>query len=240
MDRSDWIGLGTTLGVHVAMLVIFSLLTAIRPQTQPLGFVEVEFGEFAEGRPVQAVPEPTEEAASETTEPQPEPETPQDEPPAEEATEPVELPEQDEPVEDPESVPPPDEETIPPEPNPEEQQASQQEENTSTAESGAESGDQGEGATEERSAPYDIEGLDRDPSYAPLPQYAEKVDATIRVRITVDPRGRIVQRIPLLKGNPELERAVMDALQRWRFNALPANAPQEPQTGVITFRFRLQ
>lgn len=240
MDRSDWIGLSTTLGVHVALLVIFSLLTAIRPQPQPLGFVEVEFGEFAEGRPVQAAPEPTEEAASETTEPQPEPETPQDEPPTEEVTEPVELPEQEEPVDDPESVPPPDEETIPPEPQPEEQQASQQEENTSTAESGAESGDQGEGATEEKSAPYNIEGLDRDPVYSPLPQYAEKVDATIRVRITVDPRGRIVQRIPLLKGNPELERAVMDALQRWRFNALPANAPQEPQTGIITFRFRLQ
>lgn len=240
MDRSDWIGLSTTLGVHVALLVIFSLLTAIRPQPQPLGFVEVEFGEFAEGRPVQAAPEPTEEAASETTEPQPEPETPQDEPPTEEVTEPVELPEQEEPVEDPESVPPPDEETIPPEPQPEEQQASQREENTSTAESGAESGDQGEGATEEKSAPYNIEGLDRDPVYSPLPQYAEKVDATIRVRITVDPRGRIVQRIPLLKGNPELERAVMDALQRWRFNALPANAPQEPQTGIITFRFRLQ
>ncbi len=240
MNRSDWIGLSTTLGVHVALLVIFSLLTAIRPQPQPLGFVEVEFGEFAEGRPVQAAPEPTEEAASETTEPQPEPETPQDEPPTQEATEPVELPEQEEPVEDPESVPPPDEETIPPEPQPEEQQATQQEENTSTAESGAESGDQGEGATEEKSAPYNIEGLDRDPVYSPLPQYAEKVDATIRVRITVDPRGRVVQRIPLLKGNPELERAVMDALQRWRFNALPANAPQETQTGTITFRFRLQ
>lgn len=240
MDRSDWIGLGTTLGVHVAMLVIFALLTAIRPQPQPLGFVEVEFGEFAEGRPVQAAPEPTEEAASETTEPQPEPETPQEEPATEEATEPVELPEQEEPVDDPESVPPPDEETIPPEPQPEEQQAAQQEENTSTAESGAESGDQGEGATEERTAPYNIEGLDRDPVYAPLPQYAEQVDATIRVRITVDPRGEIVQRIPLLKGSPELERSVMDALQRWRFNALPANAPQEPQTGIITFRFRLQ
>lgn len=240
MQRSDWIGLGTTVGLHVALIVLFSLMTALRPQPQPLGFVEVEFGEFAEGRPVQAAPEPTEEAASETAEPQPEPEPPQEEPASEEATEPVELPEQEEEVQDPESVPPPEEETIPPEPQPEEQQATQQEENTSTAESGAESGDQGEGATDERTAPYNIEGLDRDPVYAPLPQYAEKVDATIRVRITVSPRGQIVQRIPLLKGNPELERSVMNALQRWRFNALPANAPQEPQTGVITFRFRLQ
>mgnify|MGYP001454435959 CR=1 FL=1 len=238
MDRSDWIGLSTSLGVHAALLVLFALMTGLRPEPQPLGFVEVEFGEFAEGRPVQATPEPQEEPASEATEPQTEPEEPQEEPQAEAQTEPVDLP--DEEVEDPETVSPQDEETIPPEPQPEEEQAPQQEENTSTAEAGAESGDDGEGSTEERSAPYNIEGLDRDPVYAPLPQYAEKVDATIRVRVTVDPRGEIVQRIPLMKGNPALERAVMEALQRWRFNALPANAPQENQSGVITFRFRLE
>lgn len=240
MDRSDWIGLSTSIGVHAIVLAIFAMVTGLRPQPQPLGFVEVQFGEFAEGRPVQARPEPTEEAASEATEPETEPEEPQDEPPAQEETQPVKLPEQEEQVQDPERVSPQAEEAIPPEPQPEEQQGPQQEANTSTAESGAESGNDGNGSTEERSAPYNIEGLDRDPVYAPLPQYAEKVDATIRVRVVVNPRGQIVQRVPLLKGNPTLESAVMDALQRWRFNALPANAPQENQTGTITFRFRLQ
>lgn len=238
MDRSDWIGLGTSLGVHVIMLALFALMTGLRPEPQPLGFVEVEFGEFAEGRPVQSTPEPQEESASEAAEPETETEEPPKEPPTEEETEPVDLP--DEEVDDSESVSPQDEEAIPPEPQQEAQEAPQQEENTSTAESGAESGEAGEGATEEKSAPYNIEGLDRDPVYAPLPQYAEKVDATIRVRVTVSPRGEIVQRIPLLKGNPTLERAVMETLQRWRFNALPANAPQENQTGTVTFRFRLE
>jgi protein TonB len=32
----------------------------------------------------------------------------------------------------------------------------------------------------------------------------------------------------------------MDALQQWRFNALPPAAPQENQTGTITFTFRLE
>lgn len=241
MDRSDWVGLGTSVGLHVLMLVLFAFMTGLQPQPQPLGFVEVEFGDFAEGRPVEATPEPEEEPASEATEPEPEPEEPEEEeePVEEEETEPVDLPERDDEVEEPEDIPEQDEEAIPPEPEPEEEEA-QEEENEADDVSGAESGDSGEGAEEEAAAPYDIEGLDRDPVYAPMPQYAEQVDATIRVRITVDPRGRIVQRVPLLKGNPTLEKAVMDALQRWRFNSLPANAPQENQTGVITFRFRLE
>lgn len=243
MQRSDWIGLGTTVVVHAALLILFSLMTAMTPQTQPLGFIEVEFGDFARGRPVQATPEteepPEEEPTEEETEPQPEPEP--EEPATEEETEPVDLPDQEQEVEDEDNVPPPEEEeeTIPPaqEEQPEDEPS---EENESTDETGADSGDAGEGSTEERSAPYNIEGLNRDPVFAPLPRYAEQVDATIRVRITVDPNGRIVRQMPLLKGNPKLEQAVMDALQRWRFNSLPSNAPQEPQTGVITFRFRLE
>ncbi|WP_251979623.1 TonB family protein [Salinibacter ruber] len=111
---------------------------------------------------------------------------------------------------------------------------------TSGGESGDEPGDSGTGAQEEAAAPYKIEGLDREPERAPLPQYAEKVNARIRVRITVNPDGRIVRRVPLLKGNPELEAAVMNALQQWRFNALPSGVQQENETGTITFTFRLE
>jgi protein TonB len=107
-------------------------------------------------------------------------------------------------------------------------------------EPGDEAGDPGTGAQEEAAAPYDIEGLDRDPQRAPLPRYAEKVNARIRVQITVNPEGRIVRRIPLRKANPQLEAAVMSALQQWRFNALPPGAPQQNQTGTITFTFRLE
>lgn len=242
MQQSDWIGLGTTLVVHTLLLILFSLVTAMKPQTRPLGFIEVEFGDFARGRPVQATTETEVNPEAEPAEePQPptETETPTEEA-SEEQTQPVDVPEQAEEVKDEENVPPPEEEeTVPP---PQEEQAEEEprEENESTDETGADTGDSGEGTTEERSAPYNIEGLNRDPVFSPLPRYAEQVDATIRVRITVAPNGRIVRQMPMLKGNPKLEQAVMDALQRWRFNALPPNAPQEPQTGVITFRFRLE
>lgn len=243
MRKSDWIGLGTSLGVHVLLLLLFSALTAIRPQPQPLGFIEVEYGDFARGRPVEATPEDTQAPETEPQEEEQQPETeaePQEEPPAEETSQPVDLPEQTETPESEDNVPPPEEETIPPEPQDEPVETEASEETEADDASGADTGDEGEGNTEEKTAPYNIEGLNRDPVFAPIPRYTEKVDATIRVRITVDPRGRIVRRIPLLKGNPELEQAVMEALQRWRFNALPANAPQEPQTGVVTFRFRLE
>jgi TonB family protein len=93
---------------------------------------------------------------------------------------------------------------------------------------------------EEAAAPYKIEGLDREPERAPLPRYAEEVNARIRVRITVNPDGRIMRRVPLRKYNPELEAAVMNALQQWRFNALPSGVQQENETGTITFTFRLE
>lgn len=88
--------------------------------------------------------------------------------------------------------------------------------------------------------PFQIEGLNRSPVTTPAPEYAERVNGLVRVRITVDPQGRIVQRVPLIKGNPGLEQAVMDALHSWRFNPLPPEAPQVNETGVITFRFRLR
>ncbi|NNE36623.1 MAG: TonB family protein, partial [Rhodothermales bacterium] len=105
---------------------------------------------------------------------------------------------------------------------------------------GSETGDDGAGTEAEAAAPFQIEGLNRTPVTAPPPAYSEKVNATIRVRITVDPQGRVVRQIPLLKGNPTLEQTVLETLREWRFNPLPPNAPQENQVGVVTFRFRLE
>lgn len=237
MSRSDWIGLGSSLLLHGGLAILFAFLTASSPRPAQLGYVEVEFGEFSPGQPVDAT-----EAVEETTAPEPQEETPEPETEPEETaeepeTEPVNLPEEEQSEE---TVPPTEEETTVPEAEaqPEsEQQADQQE---PSEEPGEESGDPGSGTQEEASAPYDIEGLDRDPERAPLPRYAENVNARIQVQITVNPEGRIVRRVPLKKGSPKLEAAVMDALQRWRFNALPPGAPQENQTGTITFTFRLE
>lgn len=249
MKKNDWIGLGASLALHAVLLFLFTFLTAAKPDQQQLGFIEVEFGTFAEGRPVRQSPEETPEAAeTETTQPQEE--QPEAAPPEE--SKPVDLPDQPEEVSDPDEAATPETEAISPETkdneadvkDPELTRESQPVEPEGSGAvdgtAGDRSGDEGEAADEQKSAPYQIEGLNRDPIRTVLPDYREKVEATIRVRITVDPRGRITQRIPLLKGNPALEQAVMDALQRWQFNPLPSNAPQESQTGVVTFNFRLE
>ena len=239
MTQRDWIGLGASVLLHVGIAVLAAFLTASRPPPQQLGYVEVEFGEFSPGQPVDAAQTVEEEAAPEAQEETPEPETEPEESAQEPQTEQVELPEEEQPSD--ETIPPEEEEAVPPEtePQPERDQAADEQE-PSEEPGDSETGDPGEGASEQASAPYNIEGLDRTPQLAPLPAYTEQVNARIRVRITVNPEGRIVRRIPLIKGNPKLEAAVMDALQRWRFNALPPGAPQENQTGTITFTFRLQ
>ena len=237
MPRSDWIGLTSTLLLHGGLALLFAFLTASQPRPAQLGYVEVEFGEFSPGQPVEATEQVEETTTPEPQEEAPEPEAESEEQSEEPESEPVNLPEEEQ---SDETVPPTEEETTVPEAEaqPETEQQSDQQE--PSEEPGDESGDPGSGTQEEAAAPYDIEGLDRDPERAPLPQYTENVNARIRVQITVNPEGRIVRRVPLLKGNPSLEAAVMDALQQWRFNALPPGAPQENQTGTITFTFRLE
>ena len=240
MTRTDWIGLGTSILLHVGLGLLAASLTASKPPPQKLGYVEVEFGEFSAGQPVDATEETQDEAAPTDEAKTPEPETEPEEQAEEPQTEQVDLPKEEQSADE-ETIPPTEEEAEPPETQPKPEKDQTADEQEPSAEPGEnEQGDPGEGATEEASAPYNIEGLDRDPEFAPLPSYTEKVNARIRVQITVNPEGRIVRRIPLIKGNPKLEAAVMDALQRWRFNPLPPAAPQENQTGTITFTFRLE
>lgn len=248
MTRDDWIGLGTSVGAHGALLLLFAFWSAGRPEVPVPGALQVELGAFAEGRPVQQAAAP--------------PETPASEQDASPST-PVDLPEQQ---------PPPAGDDPPPEDPPDEQQdaapvpdastpdssavasaqapaapdtaatdtsrAAGAEEAAST--SGAATGEEGDADDEEKAAPFDIEGLDRTRLHGRLPQYTEKVNATIKVEITVSPQGRVVGQRLLQKANPSLERSVLEALRQWRFDRLPSGAPQENQTGVVTFRFRLE
>lgn len=250
MKKNDWIGLITSLALHALLLFAFTFLTAAQPDPQELGFIEVELGPFSEGRAVQRAVVENPDAAQE--QPTVEPERPQTEASPPKEAKPVDLPDEPESIPDADKVIAPETETISPERqnNPEEVRKTEPEEDsrpvrplgsgTPDGATGDPSGDDGEGADELKAAPFQIEGLNRNALFAPLPTYREKVNATIRVRITVDPQGRIVQRLPLLKGNPALEKATMDALSRWKFNPLPPNAPQESQTGTVTFHFRLE
>lgn len=250
MNKNDWIGLGTSVGIHGILLIVFALIAGASPELDTLGYIEVEFGPIAEGRAVQrSVEERTQpEEAPTEREPQPVPTTT---PPRE--ARPVDLPDQVEPIEDEESVDSNESELIAPEEpmNPEERQEGETNieatpqsppgEGVADGDVGEETGDQGEGTDETESAPYRIEGLNRTLAQGPLPAYTEQVNADINVRITVNPQGRIIQIFPLVKGDPTLEREIMQTLTtRWRFDRLPANVPQENQTGTVAFRFRLE
>lgn len=249
MKRNDVVGLTTSLVVHVLMLVVFSLTTLGARDYEPIGYIEVDFGPLAEGRPVQQSVE----------EQVPDPAESEDVVPEEEEAQPLSAPEEARPVDLPDEIEAPAEEeivasdidTISPE-----EQANPEDTNDDEAQpevipaqprtggvedgaTGSETGEDGAGSESEASAPYQIEGLNRIPVTAPPPPYAEKVNAEIRVRITVDPMGKVVRQTLLLKGNPSLEQAVLETVRDWRFNPLPANAPQESQTGIVTFRFRL-
>ena len=250
MTKNDWYGLGTSLAVHAVLILLFGLMTTAASEPEPFGYVEVEFGPIASGQPVQRAVENQPEAPKQ---PDPEPERepePQAAPPEE--AKPVDLAKQTTQVKNQEAVETPETDVISPatqnnptkveepEPKPEPEPVRPLGGGAEDGSTGETAGQEGSGQEEQRSAPFQIEGLNRSTVYAPLPAYTEKVNADIKVRITVDPTGRITQVFPVLKGNPTLEKAVRDALQRWRFNTLPANAPQESQTGTITFRFRLE
>ena len=251
MKKNDWVGLSVSIGVHALLVLAFSLITVAAADEQPIGFIEVDFGPMAQGQPVERADETRPSPVEEPEAPEPEAEEPPAAAPPEDVK-PVDLPDQPEPIVDEEKIDTPEAETIAPEEknNPEEVVKPEPEPEPEPvkplgggAEDGAageNDGDPGEAADETKTAPFQIEGLNRVPVSTSLPVYAEQRNAVISVRITVDPQGRIVRRIPLIKGSPALERAVMDALLRWRFNPLPPNAPQENQTGVITFRFRLE
>lgn len=263
MKRNDWIGVGVSTVVHALLLAAFGFFSPSTPESEtPVGYIEVEFGAFEEGRPTQRAPQPQPDPEPPPPEPEPEPEpAPPEQPPEQTqpeaeadpeidpAQDPVDVPEQTEVSEEVIEVNEPVDST--PEP-----QAEPQNDNTSTesaedvirplgsgtpeGDTGAEDAEDGEANEQRRAAPFDIEGLNRTPVYTPLPAYTANVNAIISFRVTVNPKGQVTRKIPIRKGDPNLERAVANALDRWRFNPLPANAPQENQSGIITFQFRLE
>jgi len=232
--------------IHIVLVLLFLTISAA-PEPLTAGYLEVEFGEFSEGRPVQrALPTPIEKTPEDV---QPAETKQQPKPAPVTESKPVDLPDQTVLPDDPE-IQSPDADEI--EPDPVERDPDPTNEAVIAAapvasiegqpdgDQGNANGVKGQGADAEKAAPYVLEGIDRIPLRTQLPHYDEKVNAVIQVRITVDPSGRIVRVLPLRKGNPTLEEAVMQALGRWLFNPLGPGAPRENQTGTITFRFRLE
>lgn len=97
-------------------------------------------------------------------------------------------------------------------------------------------------------ASYSITGPLRDrkilgkvlPEY---PEWAQQKGATavIALHLSVDPDGSVQTSVFVeqTSGSGEWDQQVANALRRWRFAPLAAEATQEIQDGVITFRFTL-
>ena len=239
MRPEDRKGLLATFAFHVVLLAVLFVSTYAVTVPQ-LGFVEVDFGPIPEARPAQRADVPV-------------PEPPQPEPQAETtpatATQPVDLPETP-PEPAPAVIATPETEQRAPEPQGETATDEQepQPESTDTpettggtpdADTGTTTDQTGDGSADRTTSPFSLEGLDRTPLSTPLPANPG-ARGTVAIRVTVDPTGRVVQALPARRGgDPRLARAALQALRSWRFDALPAEVPQELQSGVVTFVFRL-
>ena len=193
LKKSDWYGLGASVLLHGVLIVLFALMTIGASEEASFGYMEVEFGPIAEGRPVQRTPEPApaEEAPRQEREQEMEPE-PQAALP--ETAKPVDLPDQTDEVVDEDVVTTPDTETISPEtrsetadveepePRPEQETIQPLGGGSPEGTAGQASGEQGLGSDEEKSAPYQIEGLNRRLVSGPLPAYAEQPTVTLHNR----------------------------------------------------------
>ena len=75
-----------------------------------------------------------------------------------------------------------------------------------------------------------------------LPKYPAGVNlnAQIRLRVVVQPRGTIKAAQPLQKGDTRLENAALKEVRSWRFESLQQGQPALGQVCTITFNFKLK
>ena len=246
-SKSERNGILGSVVVHSLLFVAFYFVEAKPEPVDQLGYIQVEFGEFAEGRAVKSVPESVPEPTPPPEEPEVE-ETPEEVDPLD--SKPVDLPDAEPLPEEPE-IESPDTETeaiIAEEPEEEPAEEDQQERpaevkplgsGETDSNSGAESGDPGSGQDAEEASPFFIEGLERNLLGRFLPANSAGVNADIKVRIFVGPDGTVKRTILVQKGDPQLDMQALIAVRKWKFNELPPNAPQELQEGVVTFKFRV-
>jgi len=86
------------------------------------------------------------------------------------------------------------------------------------------------------------EGQQRVKISGDLPVFPPGVNraATVKLTFEVAPDGVVNFASPSTKGVPELEQVSIEALRKWRFNALDPSMPQMKQRGEITFIFTLK
>lgn len=75
-----------------------------------------------------------------------------------------------------------------------------------------------------------------------LPEFPPDVqrEAIIKIQFSVLPNGLVGSAVLLQKGDTRLENITLEAFKTWRFSPLPSYVEQVNQSGVITFRFKLE
>lgn len=85
-------------------------------------------------------------------------------------------------------------------------------------------------------------GLSRNRITGVLPSFppGAKEELQIAIRFRVRPDGTMYGMTVIQKGDPRYERAALDAMRSWRFNALPPDVRQADQVGTAVFTFKLR
>jgi TonB family protein len=264
LSKEEFTGIAFSAAVHLLLLMLAFLVKLDRPDASAFSFIEVEFGEFRQGRatalsdkknqPVETAKRPTPQNNASQKDLRNEKTNQQ------ELAKPAELSKQTQDIKSDDVVNTAKTDQLNPEKNAEksEREKAASAKNARQAEddrqglessgntkgkSGATTGQQGAGEDEDLSAPYSLmwEGdVFRKPLSDLKPNFVGEMDAVITVRFQVRPDGTVGQMVPLKKMSPELEREVMRVLRTARFSKLPSGAPQVAQWGTITFRFVLE
>ncbi|MEM8487588.1 MAG: hypothetical protein AAF564_18705 [Bacteroidota bacterium] len=86
-----------------------------------------------------------------------------------------------------------------------------------------------------RGVKYTIEGLEQVVIHAPLPTNPGDLQASFRMRMTVDSDGKVIRLEPLSNEAAPFEPTVMDSLLHWRFSALAAS--DSVNNAVVTIEY---
>jgi outer membrane biosynthesis protein TonB len=85
-------------------------------------------------------------------------------------------------------------------------------------------------------------GRSRDLVSGDLPKYPPgvNVDAQIKLKVVVQPRGTVKSVQPLRKGDTRLENAAIKEVRLWRFQSLQSAQPALDQVCTIIFNFKVK
>ena len=82
-------------------------------------------------------------------------------------------------------------------------------------------------------------GLKREVVYRVIPEFPDEVERSTKIilKFSVNPKGEVVNIIPVQKGDPKIEKLAIDSFAEWRFNPISG---EMVQWGRITFNFLLK